>query len=271
MIGTVTRPAYVLTVIVAGLAALAAAGGLLFENVYHDNAFTVSTWRGNDLATLFVMVPLLIGALVSASRGSTRGYLVWLALVDAMLYNYAFYLFGAAFNWLFPVYAAIFACAIWAFFLGLTNLNVVALKARFSTRTPVRWISAWMLFVGLGLGMVYIAQWAAFALGGAVPAIMARTEQHTNVVFALDLSLVIPLLVVGAVWLWRRKPWGYAIAAIINLKGAVYMVGLCASTYTAYQAGTIANLGELPIWAFIGAGCLVASVALLHNLNGAEY
>lgn len=239
MIGTVTRPAYVLTVIVAGLAALAAIGGLLLASVYRDNAFTVSTWRGNDLATLFVMVPLLMCALVIASRGSARGYLVWLALVEAMLYNYAFYLFGAAFNWLFLVYAAIFACSIWAFFLGLTNLDVVALKARFSVRTPVRSISGWMLFVGVGLGMVYVAQWAAFVLGGTLPAIITRTAQHTNVVFALDLTLVIPLFVVGALWLWRRKPWGYAIAAIINLKGAVYMVGLCASTYTAYRAGTI--------------------------------
>lgn len=271
MIGTVvTRPAYVLTVIIAAFATVAAGGGLLLEGVYRDNAFTISTWRGNDLATLFVMVPLLLAALMIASRGSARGYLVWLALLEAMLYNYAFYLFGAAFNWFFLVYAAIFACAIWAFFLGLANLDVVALRARFSARTPVRWICAWMLFVGVGLGTVYVAQWAVFAVGGAVPPIMARTAQHTNVVFALDLSLVIPLLVVGAVWLWRRRPWGYAIAAIINVKGAVYMVGLCASTYTAYRAGTIASLGELPLWVSIGAGCLIASAVLLYNVRGTE-
>jgi len=269
-VGTITRPAYILTLIIAALAGIAAAGGLLLQGLYRDNAFVTSTWQGNDLTTLLLLVPLLLVALALARRGSARGYLVWLALVESMLYNFGFYLFGAAFNWFFLLYAAIFACSIWAFFIGLVNLDVSALKDRFSQRTPVRSISAWMLFVGFGLSAVYVAQWAVFALTGDVPPIMARTAQHTNVVFALDLALVIPLLVVGAVWLWRRKPWGYAIATIVNLKGAVYMVGLCASTYTAYRAGTVESLAEITIWGTIGAGCLIASAVLLHNLKRTE-
>jgi hypothetical protein len=87
------------------------------------------------------------------------------------------------------------------------------------------------------------------------------------VVFALDLTLVIPFLIVGGIWLWRRGPWGYAIGAIINVKGAVYMLGLCAATLTAYRAGMVEDLSEIGLWGAIGVGCLLAATALLANLR----
>jgi len=268
--GTVTRPARILTLLIAVLATAASLGGLFLPGLYRDNAFTTSTWLGNDLATLLVTVPMLLISLSLAVRGSDRAYLVWLALLDTTLYNFGFYLFGTAFNWFFLVYVALFALSIWALFLGLMNLDVGTLAAKFSHRTPVRSIAAFMGFVGVGLTSVYVAQWAAFVATGMLPPVITMTGQHTNVVFALDLALVIPMLIVGAIWLWRRKPWGFAIAGIITVKGAVYMVGLCASTYTAFRAGTIESLAQLGLWASIGIGCAIAAAVLLGNLNESE-
>ena len=268
--GTVTRPARVLTLLIAMLATAASLGGLLLPGLYRDNAFTTSTWLGNDLATLLVTVPILLISLGLAVRGSDRAYLVWLALLDTTLYNFGFYLFGTAFNWFFLVYVALFGLSIWALFIGLANLDVDAFAQKCSTSTPVRSIAVFMAFVGVGLTSVYVAQWAAFVATGVLPPIITMTEQHTNVVFALDLALVIPMLVVGAIWLWQRRPWGFAIAGIITVKGAVYMVGLCASTYTAFRAGTVESLAQIGLWASIGIGCAIAAVVLLGNLKESE-
>jgi hypothetical protein len=92
------KTAQILSIPVIILAAIASAGGLFLDGLYRDNLFVTSAWKGNDLITLFLVVPLLISALIKIKRGSQREILLWMGLLDYMLYNFAFYLFGAAFN-----------------------------------------------------------------------------------------------------------------------------------------------------------------------------
>ena len=99
----------VLSVIIAVLALIASAGGLIFKDLYQDNAFVRTTWLGNDAVTLFLAVPVLTTAMVLTERGSMKAQLVWLGMLDYMLYNYAFYLFGAAFNTPFGQFMSVIA------------------------------------------------------------------------------------------------------------------------------------------------------------------
>lgn len=265
-----SKSTLVLSIVIVVLSVIASAGGLLINGLYRDNAFVTSTWLGNDIVTLVVAVPLLTIATILARRGSPRAYLVWLGLLESTLYNFGFYLFGSAFNKLFMVYVALFALSIWTLFIGLVNLDVTALSRQFGARTPVKAVSVYMLLVGLGLSTVYFATWLNFVASGQVPAIVVKTGQPTNVVLALDLSFVIPLFVVGAIWLWQHKPWGYVLATMVNVKGAVYMLGLSAATWTAYQAGTVPTPAEIGLWGSIGILCLIASIALLTNPKRGE-
>ena len=262
-----SRAGQVLSGIIVALTVVASAGGLLIPGLYRDNAFVTANWLGSDLVDLLVVAPLLAAATVLAARGSIRAHLVWLGLLQTTLYNFAYYLFGAAFNWFFPVYVALFGISIWTLVAGLIGLDVGDIRAHFGARTPTRAIGAYMLIVGLGLSTVYLANWLMFVIGGQLPSIISRTGHPTNEVFALDLSLVIPLFVVGGIWLWQRKPWGYVLAAIANVKGAVYLIGLCASTWTVYAAGTTDSPAEIVIWASIAACCLAAAGALLASLK----
>ena len=119
----VSRPVFVLSTMIAILAGVASAGGIFVSGLYRDNVFVNSTWLGSDLVTLFVAVPLLVVALLLATRGSDRAYLVLLGVVDSILYSYGFYLFGTAFNPFFMIYAAVVSLSIWALIYGLTNLD----------------------------------------------------------------------------------------------------------------------------------------------------
>ncbi|MHB2148444.1 hypothetical protein ACX8XP_05255 [Calditrichota bacterium LG25] len=260
------KTAYLLTAIIALLAVLASAGGLFMDGIYLDNRLVASGWRGNDLVTLLVAVPLLLGAMFFARRGSLRAQLVWLGLLDYLLYNYAFYLFGAAFNTFFLVYAALFTLSIFALILGLVALNVKALGWRFSKGTPVKAIAGYMLCIALGLSAAYLAQWVVFISSGQLPPVVTLTEHPTSVVFALDFSLVIPIFLLAAIWLWQERAWGYVLAAIANVKGVVYMMALSAATVAAVQSGASDDLAQLALWGFIGVGCLMATL-FLFKLN----
>ncbi|MAT98257.1 MAG: hypothetical protein CL608_14025 [Anaerolineaceae bacterium] len=263
-----SKSAYVLTSLIAILSLVAAGGGLILGSaLYRDNFLVTSGWRGNDLVTTFIAVPLLVAALVLTWRGSLRARLVWLGMLDYTLYNFAFYLFGTAFNRFFLLYIALFTFSIFALIFGLVQTDVQAIGHRFWDRTPVKWISGYMLFVAAGLTTVYIIQSVGFITTGQLPAIVAATSHPTSVVFALDLSLVVPVLILGAIWLWQRRPWGYVLAVIANVKGAVYMMALAATTITAVQSGAANDMTQLGLWAFIGAGSLIVSLLLLSNLG----
>jgi hypothetical protein len=262
-----TRPttAYALSAIIAVLTMVACAGGLFINDLYRDNTFAASAWRGTDLVTLVIAVPILVVALTLSISGSLRAQLVWLGMLDYTLYNYAYYLFGTAFNRFFLIYAALFTLSVFALILSLTEVDMKGLRQRFRARTPVRWIAGYMLFVAAGIGALWIVQSLSFVVSGQVPEFILKVGHPTSIVFALDLSLVVPFLVLGAIWLWKRQPWGYLLAAILNVKGAVYMLALAAVSVSVAKAG-LQTASELPLWGFLSLGFLVASLSLLGNL-----
>jgi hypothetical protein len=238
--------------------------------LYRDNPFVTAVWKGNDLVILVVAVPLLAAALVLTSHGSKRALLIWLGLVDYMLYNYAFYLFAAAFNWFFLIYVALFALSIFALIFGLVNVDISDISQRFRGRTPVKWIAGYMVFVALGLTTIYLIQVFGFITTNQLPEIVLRTDHPTSVVPALDLSMVVPWLVLGAVWLWQHRPWGYMITAIMLVKGAVYTLTLTVASISAVNAGFPEAGAEIPIWGVLCAGFLVTGLFFLGNMKPAK-
>jgi len=142
---------YIFSILIALFSALTSIGGLLLPGMYRDNLFVKTTWLGNDAVTLFIAVPILVAALVYSAKGSSTGELIWMGMLDYMLYNYAFYLFGAAFNVFFLMYAALLALSIIALIFGLTNLDVNGISQQFRKDAPVKWIGGYFIFVASGL------------------------------------------------------------------------------------------------------------------------
>ena len=102
----------VLSALIAILATVASAGGLFLDGLYLDNPLVTAALRGNDLITLVIAVPLLALAMLWARRGSQCAQLVWMGALGYMLYNYIFYLYGAAMNRFFLVYVALVTLSI---------------------------------------------------------------------------------------------------------------------------------------------------------------
>lgn len=260
------KTAYILSVFIAILATLTSIGGLLRPDLYRDNTFVKMTWLGNDAVTLFIAIPILVAALVYSAKGSSKGQLIWMGMLDYMLYNYAFYLFGAAFNVFFLLYAALLALSITALIFGLANLDVNGISRQFRKDAPVKWIGGYFIFVASGLGLVYLIQSIGFIATGNVPAIVTISGHPTNVVFALDLTLLIPWLILGALWLMKRKPWGYVITGILNVKGPLYTLILAVNSILVVNAG-ITETSELPLWGTLTVLGLIASVLFYVNMR----
>ncbi|HLM62528.1 MAG TPA: hypothetical protein VK308_17130 [Pyrinomonadaceae bacterium] len=258
------KTAFVLSGVIPVLMFLASIGGILIEGVYRDNEFVASLWRGNDWVTLLVALPLLVGALFFARRGSTRAHLIWLGMLAYALYNYAFYLFAAAFNQLFLLYVAIFTLSIYALVFTLVKTDAEEIRRQFRDRTPVKLIGGYMLFIAAGLSFLWIGSSLKFVADGVVPEYIEMTGHPTGIVYALDLSLLVPVLILGGVWIWRREAWGFVLAAMSLIKGATYTLVLSVNSMIT------ASHAEAPIWISTTAASLVAIGFLLGNMKRAD-
>lgn len=129
-----------------------------------------------------------------------------------------------------------------------------------STRTG--WALGYLLFTGIGLPIAWIAQWAGYVMGGTVPAIGIDAFR---LIAAMDLSFMVPWMLVGAVLLVRRQAWGWVIAPVIIAKGATYTLVLTASSLVAALRGIEGSLEQAPIWAAWTLAGMAAGWTLLRG------
>lgn len=256
--------AYRWSVALALLMAAQSLIGLLFSDQYRDADWIRAAWYANDWVTIALAVPLLVIGVNRAATGSARGVLVWLGAVAYAVYNYAYYLFGAALNASFLLYVAALVVSAVVLIVALSRLAPAEIAGSFSTATPVRVVGGYLVFTGIGLSAAWIAMWGAHIVAGRPTPV--PTEAF-KLVAALDLTLMVPPLTVGGVLLWRRHPWGYVLAALAGMQAALYLLVLSAGSFMAVRRNLVAPPGEVPIWATLAAITTIANALLIGNIR----
>jgi hypothetical protein len=262
------KTSFTLSILVIALATIASAGGLIFNDLYNDNDFVKAAWFTNDLITLIVAVPMLAISLWFVRRGSLHWHLVWMGMLGYMGYNFTFYLFGAAFNIFFLVYVVLFSISVAALMLGLSNLDVQHVEQRFSSSPSIKWVSVYLLLIALMLLLAEGGMIVGYLISGVIPETITTTGHPTSVVFALDLSIVVPVSTVSAILLWTQKPWGIVLGTMMLLKGFTYGLVLCVGTAMLAYSDAYGKWDPLmPFYVVLVLGGFVGCWVLLKNLK----
>jgi hypothetical protein len=132
------RVARRLSTVLLAVMLIQALTGLAFQAAYRDVVWIRTTWFGNDWVTLVVAAPLLLMGLRRTAVGSGQGLLLWLGLIGFALYNYAFYLFGAALNAFLPVYVVAVMLAATVLILALSQVDAIRFAHSVRPTAPVR-------------------------------------------------------------------------------------------------------------------------------------
>ena len=239
------RVARRLSTVLLAIMLIQALTGLAFQAAYRDVEWIRTTWFGNDWVTLVVAAPLLLMGLRRTAVGSVQGLLLWLGLIGFALYNYAFYLFGAALIAFLPVYVVAVVLAATVLILALSQVDAIRFAHSVRPTAPVRLLGGSLVFVAVGLASAWIAMWAAYVFAGRPTPV---EPEAFKLVAALDLSLMVPTLGIGGVLLWRRRPWGLVISAIASVQAALYLLVLSVNSVVSIHLGPTNAPGELPIW-----------------------
>ena len=218
---------------------------------------------GQDALSLIVGLPLLLGSMILARRGSLAGLLLWMGAAFYNAYSYAFYPLSPEFNALYLAYLAVVSASLYSLVYLLMSVDAEAVQARFSAHTPVRLIGGFMMVMALLLTLKWVSRIAGLLADGAVP---TRVQL---VVWPLDLIVALPALFWGGLWLWRRQPLGYVVAGLLLLKAAFVGITLAVDTWLVTLWGQPID-PMLPAYAVIGLGGLFFTVGYLRCIRPAE-
>lgn len=287
---TVSRWVVWLSVLVAALAVVSSLAGLLAQG--GDGAFVFTTVRGEtvqvygqglyryeivrdgtgykgiDVFTLVVAVPLLLYFTWLYRRGSLRGGLLLTSTLGYFLYNSASMTFGYAYNNFFLAYLAQFTASLFAFIVAFTAFNLQELPAHFSNRLPRRAIAGFLFVIGVSLILVWVGLDILPALlQGKSPALVGHTTLPTH---ALDVGVIAVSAFLAGVLLLRRNGIGYLLASVILILGAVLGLAVMALSAAQILAGVLTAAQTLAFvvpFVVLTVFSLWCTVVLLRNCS----
>jgi len=255
------------SIALALLMAAQAALGLLAAGAYRDAAWVRAAWFGSDLVTLAIVVPLLLAAVALDRRESARGRLLWVGALGYAVYNYAYYLLGAALNVFFPIYAAALLLAATLLVATLRRTDARALAPRQHERSSARLVGGYLLLVAAGLEGAWLTAWARYVFADQATPV---EPEAFKLVAALDTMLMVPALALGGALLWRRRSWGWVVGALAAVQGTLYLLALTAGSAIAVARGLATAPGEMPVWGPLAALTAIAALVLLRDVRTLE-
>lgn len=238
-----------------------ATSGLLFPSAYRDPDWIRVAWFGNDCATIGVAWALLFTSWRAAQ--SERAWVLWLGCLAYGVYNYCYYLFGAALNVFLPLYVVLLLMALALLARALLQPSHLPSAQRFQPRVSERVPAGYLLLLALSLTGVWVSMWASYVFWARPTPIEPGAFK---VVFAVDTVVLVPTFAIGGALLWRRSDWGYVVAGLGSVLGSLYLLLLLGNSALVIRAGLAESPGEVPIWGTLAGLTLAATVAILSGV-----
>jgi len=219
------------TVAVIALSVVATLSGLLRPGHYGAaGPEAVLLYRVQDATILLVGVPVLAAGLWYALRGSLRGRVVWLGGLAYATYMWASVGLQVPYNEFFLGYVTLFSLSLFAFVGGLVTTDPVPVRRALEGRVSTSLYGGALVFIAVGLGILWLADLVPALLAGTTPRIVEEGGRGTLVTHLVDLGVVVPSLLLAGVWLRRGRTWGYLLAGVALVLGAVLAASISAMT-----------------------------------------
>ena len=240
------------------------------KGIYRNDSVSLAAQGiAQDVVTLVLGIPMLLISLVLARKNLLKGRLLLLGTVSYFLYAYISYSFLSMYNSLFLVYVMLMSLSLFTFILCIMSIDVEALKSSFSTKLPVKFIGGFQIFIGFILLMLW--------LGKIVPSLISDTtpiglEHYTTLVIqAMDLGIIVPVALLSAILLMKRRPFGYLLSSIVMIKGLTMLTAITAMIIGQVLAGVEVGIVEMTIFPIVNLIAIYCLVIVLRNVEEKTY
>lgn len=202
------------TVAILALAAVSSLSGLFRAGHYRAPPELVEAYQIQDLTIVVVGIPVLAAGLWYAARGSLRGRIIWLGGLAYMTYMWASIAIQIPFNELFLVYIALFGLSLFTLVGGMVSTDAERIRQTLEGHVNVPLYSGALTVIGLGLGALWLSDVVPPLLTGTTPSLIEEAGQQAMATHVIDLGVVVPSILLSALWLYQERTWGYVFAGV---------------------------------------------------------
>jgi len=241
--------------------------GAFFPTIFRDPPMSAGNAQGTDVVILFVALPTLVASMFLSARGSLRAQIIWAGTLSYILYNAVLFAFDVAFNSLFLLYVATLSLALWSLVALLVHLDVESIRARFASKMPVRAFASYLLLISVLFFVTWMRQILPALFETTTPAFLHGTNMLTSPVHVLDLGFALPLGILGAVWLWQRKGWGYLLAGLMLSMMTIETASIAVDQFFGHLSDPTASPDAVPLFVALTLVGLVVVIAYLGYLH----
>ena len=211
--------AYLSSLAIALLMAGASIAGILFQTTIYPTDELARSFVANDVVTLIISVPLLLGSMFFTRRGVLLGLLIWSGTLFVTVYNYIIYVFAIPLSWWFLGYLLLLALSLYTMIGLVASIDAGVVKGKLAGNVPER--------LAGGVLIAFSVLFLILTISGMVTGI-TNESPYPVTELALNVSdfLVVLSWLIGGVLLWKKKPLGYVGGTGLLFQGGMLFIGL---------------------------------------------
>lgn len=224
---------------------------------------------GQDFSNLFCVVPVLLISTFFVLKGSRIAKIVWIGTMLANIYSYMIYCFSVHFNCLFHFYCMILGLSIYAVIIFAIENCSDDFKGWFSESAQTKPLGIFLLIIAAIFYFLWLSQSLPAAWTNSVPANIVSDALLTNPVHVLDYSFYLPLIVISAIMLLKRRNIGYILAPMMLIFAIITNINIISLTLVTISTTSSASMPLVIVFAVFTVVCLIFLGLFLKDIKRA--
>jgi len=190
--------------------------GIFEKDFYAKETFN---WRaqalGQDMVDLFLIVPALLVTAILTFKRKGIAALLWAGTVLYVIYTFMIYCFDVHFNRLFIVYCLALGLSFYSFLWFLFTQIKAPIIRGINKNSAIKITAVYFIVIPVIFYCLWLSEIIPATINDRTPKSLREMGLFTNPVHVLDLSLILPAILVNGILIFKRDTLGFALSFII--------------------------------------------------------
>ncbi len=205
-----------LTILLSLLLTIVSFSGGFIESTYQKEVLSLGVQGiGQDIFDLFIVVPLLLLSMFFTIKGKRTAIIIFAGTVFYIMYSFFIYSFGIHFNTLFIFYCFTLGSSFYLFIMLIIEIIHSEIGSRFEDNTPSVLTASFLLLIAVLFYFLWFSEIIPAVISNSAPKSVSSYNLLVNPVHVLDLSFVLPGLIITSILLIKKRKAGFIFAPVL--------------------------------------------------------